>query len=306
MGQHTDIQWCDSTINPTTGCDGCELKVRGRKGTCYAAPIHEKRLARSMPDLYAADFHEIRLAPGRTANAAAWPDLRGKGRPDKPWMGLMPRVIFVGDMGDLFSKDVPFNYVRDEVFAAIRSPQGRRHIWMVLTKQPKRFADFARNSIADWPPNLVSGTSVTTQATTGRVRDLLGVPGHRFVSVEPMWEPIDLTQYLDAVGLVIAGGESGDGSKPCEFRWLRRLRDDCAEHGTSYFLKQLGSKPYGEWKYGNPPTYCLSRMRGGVLRNTTELSQYENGRWRLRDGHGGNWDEWPDDLKIRQFPAIEV
>jgi uncharacterized protein (DUF1330 family) len=25
MSAHTHIQWCDSTINPTSGCDGCEL-----------------------------------------------------------------------------------------------------------------------------------------------------------------------------------------------------------------------------------------------------------------------------------------
>jgi hypothetical protein len=25
MSQKTKIQWCDSTINPTMGCSGCEL-----------------------------------------------------------------------------------------------------------------------------------------------------------------------------------------------------------------------------------------------------------------------------------------
>ena len=25
MGLHTLIEWCDSTVNPTAGCTGCEL-----------------------------------------------------------------------------------------------------------------------------------------------------------------------------------------------------------------------------------------------------------------------------------------
>ena len=26
MGLETNSEWCDSTVNPTTGCEGCELK----------------------------------------------------------------------------------------------------------------------------------------------------------------------------------------------------------------------------------------------------------------------------------------
>ena len=27
MSVKTKIQWCDSTVNPTMGCDGCEIWV---------------------------------------------------------------------------------------------------------------------------------------------------------------------------------------------------------------------------------------------------------------------------------------
>src|SRR4051794_31894480 len=39
MSVATKIQWCDSTCNPTMGCDGCELwnpKVK----KCYAGNLH--------------------------------------------------------------------------------------------------------------------------------------------------------------------------------------------------------------------------------------------------------------------------
>lgn len=35
---------------------------------------------------------------------------------------------------------------------------------------------------------------------------------------------------------------------------------------------------------------------GGELREMRLL--------KLRDSHGGDWDEWPADLRVRQFPTI--
>jgi protein gp37 len=61
MGRETDIGWCDSTINPTSGCDGCELYKPGPDGedtasTCYAKDLHLQRLAKSYPALYGPRF----------------------------------------------------------------------------------------------------------------------------------------------------------------------------------------------------------------------------------------------------------
>lgn len=93
MGDKTNISWCDSTVNPTSGCDGCELfnPLRPASATCYAKGIHENRLARSYPDKYAAAFENVRLVPGRMAKAAAMSDMRGKPRRGKPWLNGKPR-----------------------------------------------------------------------------------------------------------------------------------------------------------------------------------------------------------------------
>jgi protein gp37 len=42
MGLTTKIQWCDSTCNPTMGCDGCELWA-GAVKRCYAGTLHRLR-----------------------------------------------------------------------------------------------------------------------------------------------------------------------------------------------------------------------------------------------------------------------
>lgn len=38
MAKNTPIQWCDDTVNPTAGCDGCELWNKKHK-SCYAGKI---------------------------------------------------------------------------------------------------------------------------------------------------------------------------------------------------------------------------------------------------------------------------
>jgi protein gp37 len=267
----TKIQWCDSTTNSTSGCDGCELWIPDQGGPCYAGNTHEQRLSRSLPALYDPKFTNVRLIPGRMAAAARWSDLRGQPRPDKPWLDGLPRIIFIGDMGDVMSRDVPFEYLRDEVFAAITSTPGSRHLWMLLTKQPRRLAEFARWHTEEWPQNLICGTSVTTQATTSRVRHLLTVPGLRFVSAEPLWEHVQIPG-LEDLDLVIVGGESrqrGRPCRPCRLEWIRSLLADCRNASVPCFVKQLGST------HG------------------------------LHDSHGGDWSEWPKDLRVRQFPTLE-
>jgi protein gp37 len=118
----------------------------------------------------------------------------------------------------------------------------------------------------DWGagyPNVWLGCTVTNQAEADRdVPKLLAVPAAvRFVSVEPMLGPMDLTQYLyrakmralDAelrphewmipkLDLVICGGESGPKARPMHFDWVRGLRDQCVGAGVAFHFKQ-----WGEW-----------------------------------------------------------
>lgn len=194
MAIETNIEWCDSTINPTSGCEGCELWNGRDIRHCYAGPLHENWLAKSYPDLYAEDFQEVRLIPGRMMQAARWPDLRGKRRPQKPWLDGLPRHIFVGDMGDFCSRSVPEEYIVDEIIGAIRSVQGQRSFWLLLTKQIRRLAEISEH-IGGLPDNSMAMTSVTDQARTEqRILWLLKVRCKwRGISVEPLLGSVDLT-----------------------------------------------------------------------------------------------------------------
>jgi len=238
----TGIGWTHSTVNGSSGCEGCEL-WNELTNTCYAGQMQENRLALSLPDLYAPNFFDIRLIPGRFAKAAKWGPPTAKEIEEKPWMKGLPRHIFVGDMGDFLSTAVPDKYLEDELLAAIKSPQGSRHVWQLLTKRPKRLAELS----IKWhglPSNVVGMTTVTSQRTAEvRIPHLLATQCHtRGLSVEPLLEEVDLSKWLETgqIHWVIVGGESGKNCRPMDIRWVRKLRDQCARFGVAFFFKQWG------------------------------------------------------------------
>jgi protein gp37 len=127
-----------------------------------------------------------------------------------------------------------------------------------------------------WPlPNVHLGVSVEDQHWADiRIPALLNTPAAiRFISAEPLLGHVRLAPgWLlgnPRLDWVIAGGESGPGARPCELDWLWSLRAGCATTGVPFFCKQLGS--------------VLGRQLGAGAK-------------------GGDWDRWPEDLRVREFP----
>lgn len=281
MSITTKIQWCDSTVNPTMGCEGCELwNPQTGVRRCYAGVLHA-RFGKATKG-YSPTFDELTFWPGRMAEAARWPNLTDRVRPTKPWLGGAPRLVFVSDMSDALSEAVSFDFLESEVITVVTSTAGRQHRWLWLTKRPERMARLSEHLRAmgtDWPTNLWVGTSITTQATTARIRSLLRVGSDdttRFLSVEPQHEQLDLTPWLPSLDWVIQGGESGRCARPFHVEWAVALLSQCLSAGVSYFLKQLGAN---------------------VFRDGRQLT--------LADGHGGDWAEWPQGVKVREIPEVE-
>jgi len=286
VSDKTAILTCDTTANPTMGCDGCELWCAERR-SCYAAALH-KRHGGINPG-YATDFNRPERFPGRVAKYAKLSDLTGLRRQGKPWLDGRPRIIFISDMGDALAGSVSFEYLEEEIVDSVTSPAGQRHWWKWLTKRPGRMAEFSRwlrDLGREWPVNLWAGTTITSQDKVTRLDELLEVGDERtrrFVSVEPLLEKVDLRGHLHGLDWIVLGGESGGkrtgdwdpmcDPRPFHLEWARDMRDQCKEAGVAYFLKQVGAMPH------------------------------ENGeRLHLRDGHGLDWSEWPEDLRVREGP----
>ena len=273
MAYRTAIQWCDSTENPTMGCDGCELWSATQQ-TCYAGVLH-RRFA-GVSSGYANDFTHPETFPGRMERASRWSCLRGVDRPDKPWLSGRPRMIFVSDMSDSLSQSISFEYLREQIFDVVSGPKGSRHDWLWLTKRPKRMAEFSRWLNRPWPNNLWVGTSLTDHRSLRRREHLLDVGDEstiRFLSVEPQLECLASKLNLSGIAWVIQGGESGPKARPFQLDWAKRLIDHCRKNSTAYFLKQLGSH----------------------VQNST-------GKLRFNHNHAGDWSEWPEDIRVRELP----
>ena len=179
-------------------------------------------------------------------------------------------------------------------------------------------------------PNVMLGTSVEDQATANqRIPHLLRCPAAvRFLSVEPLlgcvqigkWTRVpagepksptrkaQLARLLDGMEIdwVIVGGESGRGARPCNIEHIRSVVRQCRAAGVACFVKQLGSRSY-DTSFADQ--YLNKRMvvttEADLVKAAKSLGTYmDNVDWpQLRDPKGGNMDEWPEDLRVREMPA---
>ena len=258
------------------------LKAIQQSVTCYAAKLHLNR-ARSIVNPtrksnigYAPTFDRVKRFSGRIEEASRWADLTGTDRPLKPWLSGLPRLTFLSDMGDALSRKRDFKYLHGEL-AALESAEGLQHLWLWLTKRPGNMKSFA-NEMGGLPANVCAMTTVTSDSSLRRVDELRAVDARvRGLSIEPLWSPVAEKIDLEGIDWVIVGGESGGRNYVREFdvNWARDLRDRCADAGIAFFMKQIGTLPIEEG---------TSIRRSGA------------------DRHGGDWDFWPNDLKVRELP----
>lgn len=268
MANKSSIEYIDSTVNPVDGCDGCELWTHGNGGTCYAAIIHRRFTGRGQA--YPKPFDVVVERPGRMIKAAKMRSLVGVNRPGKPWLNGRRRFIFIGDMSDIFSEGVSFDYIRDEIFYAINGADGGEHFWMILTKRPKRMLQFVvwlKDLGENVPHNLILMTSVTSQHTMQRVRIIQSIDAPwKGLSIEPILGHINLqVSDLDGISWVVAGGESGAKARPTHPNHVRQIREVCDDAGVPLFFKQ-----WGEYVPGR--RYRMEDERG------------ENGRYSYQNG----------------------
>jgi protein gp37 len=94
--------------------------------------------------------------------------------------------------------------------------------------------------------------------------------------------PLDLT----GIDWLIIGGESGPGARKFHLEHARELTWAAMHESagrTAVFVKQLGSKP--------------------VFDDDLTIGVYKEKPLRLSDGKGGDMDEWPLDLRVREWPT---
>lgn len=160
---------------------------------------------------------------------------------EKPLHWREPRRIGVQFMGDLFHEKVPFEFIY-KVFETMNICS--QHTFQILTKRPKRMADFIYQAFGVnlRLPNLHLGVSISTQDELWKVEELCKISAAiRFVSFEPLLENIKFPGYFQALNWAIFGAESINGKpgRKCELDWVRNGVRQCKASDVPPFIKQL-------------------------------------------------------------------
>jgi protein gp37 len=241
---------------------------------------------------------------------------------EEPLRRKKPATIFVGDMFDLFHEAIPVEMIAEVLRVAWKL---KRHTFQFLTKRAERMQRLVSAAQQKWEvefdETMWFGVSVESQQYADeRIPLLLQTPAAvRFLSVEPMLETVDLDGKRSAgwwktcptcdgdmsvpapgggkpcptcwdhqgsirgIDWVICGGESGPGARPFNLAWAESLLDQCRAAGVPFFMKQVGSRPFYTAGIGTlPPECCIHR----------DVRQ-----------KGGDMSEWPEHLRVREFPA---
>jgi protein gp37 len=187
----------------------------------------------------------------------------------------------------------------------------------------------------DFPlPNVWLGVSVEDQKTADeRIPILLRTPAAvRWISAEPLLGALDLERYLmscngcdnqgsvayafdkpgsslclnacikhgegPSLDWVVVGGESGSGARRFNLAWAQSILKQCRAADVSCFIKQLGSDPF----YHVQTSVEESRPGFKLSIQSMEIDTI----FHFKDRKGGDMEEWPEDLRVREYPGSEV
>lgn len=310
MAAFSDIAWCHHTLNGWWGCE----KIQPECLNCYAEeqddrfPVNgERHWGKDAPRRFFGDAHWN--APLQWARFAR--ELNERHR------------VFCASMSDVFEDRRDLDVHRARLWELIKAtpeldwllvtkrvgvarrllpwvgpnPMPWPNAWLGTTEAERSFKPWTGSDCTPWP-NVWLGTSAGTAETLQENgSQLLMTPAAlRFLSMEPLLEDVEIpNDWLapfherDAslrptpkIDWVIVGGESDNGGRvknprTMGLRWARRILEQCDRAGTPFFMKQTGSR--------------LDRIDSAVLGQPKHKK-------------GGDPNEWPEDLRVQQFPKV--
>lgn len=209
------IEWTDKTWNPVTGC----TKQSAGCTHCYAE-VMARRL-KGMGQVKYKNAFKLTIHPE---------DL------DEPKKWTKAHNIFVCSMGDLFHKDVPFEFIDRVMQTICETP---RHRYQILTKRAERMQEYFQTR--EVPQNAWLGVTVEVQSSRFRIDCLRDLPAPvRFLSCEPLLEDLG-EMNLQGINWVITGGESGMQARPMQEAWVLNIKRQAEDAGAAFFFKQWGT-----------------------------------------------------------------
>ncbi len=163
-----------------------------------------------------------------------------KRKRDKSFKIESGTLVFTCFTSDFLLKDA--DEWRPECWEMIKT---RNDCWFYFfTKRIDRFMDCIPLDWKDGYDNVMVGCTVENQAMADyRLPIFLSLPiKHKFITVAPLLERIDLSKYLDAsIKEVSIGGESGLYARPCDYDWILDIREQCVRKNIPFRFHQTGA-----------------------------------------------------------------
>ncbi|WP_165253634.1 DUF5131 family protein [Paludisphaera soli] len=334
MAEKTGIQWCHHTLSPWRGCS----KVSAGCAACYAEALSKRFpdtfgvwgdqgvrvINRKMNELLKWDRAAAKAGERRRNFPSVCDCLEDRPELDAPRADFLALIARTPNLDHLLLTKRPENFV----------PLMER-----IASSSHEAMAFAREWLDEKPPaNVWFGVSAENQEYADRRIPIMGmIPAAlRWVSYEPALGPVDfrrlkpsfllydehydcLTGIKDGLGPVswiVVGGESSQGGKegrPFDVEWARSTVEQGRAAGTPVFVKQLGAN-LAPGLFRCPRCgrvedlagFDVGRADSGKLFCTAcHLEDEMEPVARLRDSHGGDMEEWPADLRVRELPQPE-
>ena len=118
-------------------------------------------------------------------------------------------------------------------------------IFLLLTKRPERIQ---RCLPVDWGTgwdNIFLNVTCENQTRADeRIPLLLELPcRHKGLYCAPLLGPISIGRYLDSgmIEQVACGGENYGGTRPCDFEWVKALREACVSRNITFCFMETGT-----------------------------------------------------------------
>lgn len=264
MAEETGIAWAHSTYNPWIGC----TKIAPECDECYAAAADIRFHAGSH---WGAGAPRYRTTNRYLLQPNLWNQkAKAKG---EPWR------VFCASQADVFDNEVDPTW-RAQLWHLIKTTPYLT--WLLLTKRIGNASDMLPMDWEEGYPNVWLGITTGTQKAFDRDWPKLAqVPARvRWLSIEPQLESVRVRPAMSAWGAlelpdwIVTGGENAPSSRarPYHLEWAEDLLYQSRKHGMYFFMKQLGVNAY---------------LRSEPYPHT---------------GKGDEIAEWPDHLRVREFP----
>lgn len=210
-----------SNWNPWHGCIKCSEGCRN----CYVYYLDRMR-GKSSADVY------------KTKTSFKYPLSKDKSRKYKIRSGEMISVCMTSDF---FLEEA--DEWRPEAWEMMRIRSDV--IFLLLTKRPERIQKcLPPDWGTGWDNLFLNVTCENQNRADERIPLLLELPfKHKGLHCAPLLGPLNIGKYLDSgqIEQVTCGGENYGGSRPCDFDWVKALREDCVSRDITFCFMETGT-----------------------------------------------------------------